>query len=686
MAIREFNLGPVAGLMAARIDDLPNLAVIAGPNGSGKSTLLYELWRQRGSIPEPSTRVTYLGPHRSWRKSKITGSDLSEFPRTFTQFLQAPATPRWTAHAPMAFQNFQQGVERDPRAQEEAFGFVKPSIVQLRERLQARLYDVWEAGGHEVRAGDVPDLLAPLRTLVRALLPHLDLKAIDASDPADLKVMFRRVDGAADDLVELDDLSSGEKAVVGLVLPIIETEAEKLLPGGETEEEGDVLPTALIDEPETHLHPTLQVLFVEQLAERAARAEGQFIIATQSPTIVDAIDDESLFLLAPAGVVPDENQLVPIGRSQQRVEVMRSLTGSTHLLTRCRPIVFLEGEHPAEKPTSDQRLVDLLIPAAQGWVLVAARGRSQAARAASELRAATTDALPGVPVFAIVDRDQSQHDDDDYVIPWPVAMIENLLLDPAAIWAVLEPHRESHGLTGSADADQRLREAARELEDDEVRLRVPALQRPVAIRIRALQADAVDDAIAEARNEFDVALRSLGDGVAIRDQFATARETVTTILDDGRELEAFRGKAILDRFFDQHAHSCGFSRKVFVYAVAREAAGLDRIQRLTAEAVRKIQRFVPSDAAPVLAAVCERLEAGAQRDALKDLATRLAGARDQWANDGEVEEDLEDLRTRVVALSRELPSEVVAYSDLTRIAAQLGVRSADPRSEATPSG
>jgi hypothetical protein len=52
--------------------------------------------------------------------------------------------------------------------------------------------------------------------------PHLDFVSVDFGDENDLRVYFRRIDGQYDDRVELDDLSSGEKSAIGLILPTVE--------------------------------------------------------------------------------------------------------------------------------------------------------------------------------------------------------------------------------------------------------------------------------------------------------------------------------------------------------------------------------------------------------------------------------------------------------------------------------
>lgn len=487
--------------------------------------------------------------------------------------------------------------------------------------------------------------------------------------------MFRRVDGQSEFHIDIDDLSSGEKSVIGLMLPLVEAQVEMLL---QERPNTDVVPTFLIDEPEIHLHPSLQVLPIEHLNELAENGTLQSIIATQSPTIVDTLHDESLFVLAPVSAVPDGNQLIPIGRTQPRLEAMRALTGSTHSLTRCRPIVYLEGETPSAKPVSDQRLIEILIPEAKGRVLVSTGGRGAAAKSARDLRAAAAETLAGVPVFALVDRDQGMALDDDNVISWPVAMIENLLLDAEAIWAVLQPHREQVSLSDADSVRSELQRIARNLTADEVRLRVSSLQRPASARFAAQNEEEVSDALESTRQTINRIIDDLAATDGLSDEFRRAREAVDQIAQEGRELEAFRGKEILNAFFDEHVKTVIPGRKAFEYSLAREVGRQPRLQQLVAEPVRRIEHFVPRQLIEVLDAVAGSIGEGEVREQVMHLLGELRQARAEWEADGNVTADFEQLRAEAVKIVAMLPDGAEGKSDISLGAAHLGTRSARP--------
>jgi hypothetical protein len=672
MAFREFQIGPLRGLRSASARDLPNLVVVAGPNGSGKSTLLHELYRQRASLSEAGTKVSYLGPHRGWRKSQLATSTLSEFQSDFRTYLELDAVPGWRQYQPAGLRFVAVGQARDPGDLDESFSFVKAGITRLELRQQRLVRDTWERQSHHLSPGDVPDLLAPLRALVRALLPHLDVAQVDLAEEANVRVLFRRVDGSDEAQVEVDELSSGEKSVVGLMLPFVEDEADRLTGGTPSE---SATPTMIIDEPETHLHPTLQVVLLDYLSQLAADGRGQFILATQSPTILDARDD--FFPLAPTAAVPDGNQLVHITDQSGRLEAMRALTGSTHLLTRCRPLVLIEGDRPSSRSVTDQRLVELLVPAAIGWVVVAAGGRTEVARSAQRLRTAMSEDMPGVPVFAIVDRDQGATEDADYVISWPVAMIENLLLDPAAIWSILSPHREKLMLNAERDVAEALQQLADERRDDEIRLRVPTLQRPVTVRVSPTSISDLAPAISVARSAANDRLDELATGGELTAEIGIAQDVVDTIVSERRELEAFRGKEILRAFFDTHAKRAGFSYAAFAVAVAQAVQGTARVVRLTGEAVRRIEQYVPADG---LAAANEARAVlnGTEHESLAvEVVDRGAVAREAWDDAEAPTADLERLRAGWIGLARAIQErDEVLAARLRECAGEIGVRSA----------
>lgn len=675
MAYRAFQIATQA-IRHAAVQDLPNLAVVAGPNGVGKSSLLWALYQQRGTHAEPETQVAYVGPHRPWRRSTYGRYELSEVAPSFRTYLETEGIPGWRRIQPAGLQHVAAGTVRHPGGADEAFSFVKGAILKLNGRLEQLVHETWQSRGGEIPPGTVPDLFEPLRVGVTALLPHLEFRGIDQSNDQELRVVFTRRDENSTAEVEIDELSSGEKAAISLLLPQVEQNAERLLGAAPT----DVVPTILIDEPELHLHPSLQVAVIDYFSGLAAAGTQQFLVTTHSPTIIDSLADGELFLLAPSSRLGDgDNQLIALGRDQQRLEAMRAITGSTHLLTRCRPMVFLEGEPPTAKQPVDQRLVEILIPEASGWVTVAAQGRAQAISAARQLREPAAEMLPGVPIFALVDADQGTEQDPDFAISWPVAMIENLLLDPDCIWAVLEPLRDAVGLTSRAHTEQRLREIAQGLAPDEIRLRVASASMPIATRLRIDTADDAETSVTDAREALEAKLAAITpERVAAEFQEATA--AVEAILNEARELEAFRGKTILKEFYDTHAKHAGLSYKAFVYAVAREAAGTEALHARIRPAVVKVERYVPAELADHVEQAAQLIDDDASRSNATQLAQRVRASRTSFEAAEHDGTDLEKLRDAINDLSRRIAdTDPTLAAQIRADGALIGIRSATPR-------
>lgn len=652
MAIRSFQVGPAKGLRYAAWDGLPNLVIVCGPNGVGKSTLLRQLFQRRSEFQEPGTDVFFLGPHRPWRTAQLSGAAMYQTPYTYRQYLGMDSFPGWQYVTPPGLE-YVAGRPRQPETADEAQGLVKYSIVRLAMQRQRLIEETYDREGGQVPRGAVPEIFEPLRELTRFLLPHLEFAKVDFENTQNIRCLFRRRDADASEVIDIDDLSSGEKAIISLFLPFLESQIQQLI--RKETEPGTALPTALFDEPDLHLHPTLQVSLLEYVRGIADRGEAQFVFTTHSPTILDAARDDELFLLAPLATVADGNQFVRVTTSGERLEAVRAVTGSTHLVTRCRPIVFIEGERPsAASGVTDQRLVEMLVPEAASWVLVASRGRQEAIAGARRLRDAVEDGLPGISVFALVDADQALADDPDWAIAWPVAMIENLLLDPAAIFTVVEAQRERVGLRTVEDVERALQELARELRDDEVRLRVRGALGDVRVTVQPVDPAATDtleeELVAAAREQ----LARMGGSAAVADVVRRSVAYVDQVLADGRELDVFRGKAILSAFYDRYAKTTGLSKPAFIYALAAAVRGSDRLARLVGQPVRRIQRYVPAELVPAARAAVDRLDDEEEAERARETLRRIEAARADWEGGATAAQDLPALREDVVRLARVL--------------------------------
>jgi hypothetical protein len=652
MAIRDFSVGPSGGLRHAEAHEVPNLMAIAGPNGAGKSNLLEAIRQQRGTFLEPGSELLYVGPHRTWRSSNISRVAAYGFSAdSYLDVLKGDALPSYQYGIPGNLQMLQ-GTARLASSADDAQAYIKTSIIRLFDKRRALVTERWETNNGEVLRGSVPDLFEPFHRLVATLLPHLDWIKVDDSQTENIRCLFRP---KGDPTLEfdIDDLSSGEKSAIALFLPFIEKQAMALVPGdGPQPEANDTVPlTVLIDEPEIHLHPLLQLNVLEYMRVLARDNEAQFLFTCHSPTMLDALADDELWLLSPASLGQD-NQLVRLTNNREHLEVARMLTGATHLLTRGKPIVFVEGEPDVGSAVTDERMMRLLMPHTNHWAIVPTREKRGVIDATERLRGSEL-AMPGQPVFGLVDTDRDHATLPDYVIAWPVAMIENLLLEPAAILRVLTGFEAVTNLRTEDQVQDSLHTVATARREEEITLRVKA-----SLPVGRIALDPGD--LQDAQQAVNEAARAYMDRLGGLDlpQLATdAEEEVDEIISRGEMLERFHGKRMLHSFYEQHkVGSAGLSKPAFATKLAEACAASARVAALAIPALDQIRLFFPSELAARLRAIEEVVDQALQveRDALAALCD---AEHELWLQRAPRAEGREHLRQRVFNLAHHLEPE-----------------------------
>nr|WP_239135360.1 AAA family ATPase [Streptomyces sp. SID12488] len=503
-------------------------------------------------------------------------------------------------------------------------------------------------------------MLQPLKQLVSILLPHLAFAGIDATIDQNIKVLFKRADIDSGPVFDIDELSSGEKAAVSLFLPLVEREA-KALAEGDLVPDSDVVPiTMILDEPKIHLHPLLQLNVLEYMRTIAHQRRAQFIFATQSPVFLDSLQDDELYVLSPPGYAV-ENQLSRLSSSAERLEVARGLTGGTHMLTRGKPIVFIEGESTVtgnRSAVTDERLIKLLIPEAKHWAIAPARSRNEAASAAQSLRNASLH-LPGMPVFGLVDSDTSAAGLPDYVVSWPVAMIENLLLDPEQLWEILKDHGPTVGMSSLGDVTQSLDSIVADRVEEEVRLRIRA-----SVPGAFITTDKVD--LQQAVNDIDKKVSELKEKITrmgLPDKVMIFRSRVQEILNSGEALERFHGKSILAEFYKRNSLSKVFAINGFKIAAAQAAARGDRIHRIASPAASKIRLYIPQNGVEVL-------ERGAESPEREQLIAEVGLHRSSWESGSPMSAGREKLRESLARYARQ--QEPTTAAEIFHLANEIG--------------
>jgi len=369
--------------------------IVTGPNGCGKSTLLNALRGVGGQ-----GRTLYVGPHRTSRRQQVRMRFLSQNRIEMSSLLASPSLPgiegiNLPSH------------ERDAWNYDEAQSYLKFSLCQIELDRQTAIAQRFDTEGRLARE-DLPDVWQPLRDLTLNLLPHLAFHRIDVSNRDQVKCLWKV--HSKDILVDIDDLSSGEKSIIQLFFPLIEHHVTERLASMRNSQPatavGDL--AVLMDEPELHLHPNLQGKVLDYI-RRLSLSEGvQFILATHSPSIVEQATSDELFLLRPAELTPGtDNQLVRISTDEERLRMMREAFGSTSNITAMRRVLVVEGRGPTSKSrrASDARIYGFLNKRFGQLTVVAGGGRSECESLVRRLNDVLTGLAPGLRAVALLDRD-----------------------------------------------------------------------------------------------------------------------------------------------------------------------------------------------------------------------------------------------------------------------------------------
>ncbi|WP_419666907.1 hypothetical protein [Streptomyces sp. 2-1] len=391
----------------------------------------------------------------------------------------------------------------------------------------------------------------------------------------------------------------------------------------------------------------------------AREERAQFIFTVHSPSLLDALTKDELFLLSPADLAAD-NQLSRLVDSTERLEAVRSITGSTHMLTRCKPIVFIEGEPDDGAKATDERLIRLLLPETSHWALVPSKGKSQVIKSTSEMRHSELH-LPGIPVFGLVDDDQGGVPLPDFVVAWPVTMVENLLLDAEALYEVIKPYVEMVGLRSSSDVQSSLLHVATRQVEEEKRLRLKEVLPRETLTIDTSDLSVAQGHIQESAARFlakitNIDLRSLAEKIDVK---------VQEIVERGEQLERFHGKKLLRTWYDIYFSKVGIGWNPFLIEVSRYASGGSRINRLGTPAINRIRLYFP----PALTELLGDCPEGEARDIL---ISECLQERENWEKGSPADAGRDALRQRIIQYTREHPIEEGTRNQLLQTATGIG--------------
>lgn len=564
MRIPSFSVQNQRAVRLAECEALPPVMILTGPNGSGKSTLLNALRHIGGD-----GKILYIGPHRTSRRQQVQMRHLGQNRLEMSTLLSSNSLPGFEGiNLPSR--------ERDAWNFDEAQSYLKHSFCQIELERQAAIAERFDKDG-VVTKSDMPEVWEPLRQMTSNLLPHLTFRGIDISNRDQIRCQWEVHQKNV--LIDIDDLSSGEKAVIQLFFPLVEHHVSSRLAKIRKADAPTTTGTlaVLMDEPELHLHPNLQGKILDYIRRLALAENVQFVLATHSPSIVEQATSEELFLLRPTELTPgSENQLIRVSSDEERLSLLRQLFGTTSNVTAMRRLLVVEGATATQdsRRASDARIYGFLSDRFGQLSILSGGGRAQCATLAAQLNQALSDISPNLKAVALVDRDVDAEVIETQALRYlPVSMIENLLVDPDVIWSALSIVQHKLSVRSSQEVAAALDDLCNELEAVEVSRRIKAAFVPRMFRL--------SDPVEEARQQVDdftrVLLSDLSDE---RLEFArtTALSSVEQARTNSTRREFFAGKEILDRFFKQHVASTGMSREIFIYSCAREASNRSSVK------------------------------------------------------------------------------------------------------------
>ena len=436
MPVEKISINKLQVIKNIQCEKVPDLMIVAGPNGVGKSTFLeaiakYLIGQHYTGVElqiSDKAKPVYLPPHRTPFPFEFHKSIAYSTQAVLYRDEMSKDTSSFNDPTRQTPQFFTSGIRRSRLFPDFSPYFqVKTKLGRYKADFANVLAEVYKKKG-EVPKGYVPDIFGPVKQVVSYLLPGINFVNVELEGEV-FKIIFSNRSG---ELVEFDNLSSGEKDIICMLFPLIEKQVENLLTivKGESTASDDLV--ILMDTPEANLHPSLQNIFLNFVRNsiRNAKKQGeklQFILVTHSSIIINEADASELFLIT----FPDQNEIQLIGVKDLDLHTLHWYLGNLGLsaFTFGKPILLLEGK-------DDEELLRLLMPKLEAdFVLYHLNGKERVRgfidafdNLISELNSR------GIQVFGIFDKDREKiimnksSSTQKTLFPLPVYCMENLFL------------------------------------------------------------------------------------------------------------------------------------------------------------------------------------------------------------------------------------------------------------------
>ncbi len=556
MRIPSFEIRNQRSLAYAACPNLPSLMAITGPNGAGKSTLLYAIRNIGGR-----NNVLYVGPHRSSRRQNVQQRHLISRTLVFEEMLARDDAPGFDGVALVSG-------ARDPWSNDDSANYIKHSLCQIEVERQQAISARFDRDG-QIAQGSLADPWMPLRELSHNLLPHLAFARIDNANRDAIRCLWNVHQKNVE--VDYDDLSSGEKSIIQMFYPLVEHRVRALLEEIRTGAQAADRPPIciLIDEPELHLHPNLQIKVLDYLRLLTTNTNTQVIMVTHSPTIVEHAAFDELFLLRPVELVEQgENQLVQIATDEERLHVLRQLFGTTSNITAMQSLVVVEGayETAASNVVTDRKLYRALHPGFDSVLVVPGGGKAECMKLVAALNTAFPQLSQRLQAVALLDKDLGDTKSTAQTRLLPVSMIENFILDPLPIWEAIQAVSEKTPFKTIDEVEHALDKVLDSLVSAEIERRAKA-----SLGYATFRPQSPLEALNQQAAEFIGRVTQQFSPEKVAAAIAQGRAAVEALQVSKQRREHFHGKEAVNEFYAQYLHTTGLKKEIFKFLAAKKA-------------------------------------------------------------------------------------------------------------------
>lgn len=422
--ITKFSVNGHKVVREATCDPVPRVMVICGPNGVGKTTVLDALGRRHGVTTDIPTEILVAPATRTWRREPVQQRML------YSNALSSSEVFNMTSQINTFGGQFGRNIYsayRDLWSDDDSKQLVKPLLAKMKTRWGEYVSKDVEKANYSTEKREWPNPTKAIAEFTSAMLDELKYVGT-VDDGTNARILFDCINNPHGPSIDIDELSSGEKAIFSIFLPIIEEEFRRQMGEGRREI------ALLIDEIESHLHVSLQQKLLSFMREKS-KDGFQFICTTHSTTIIKACAQGELHHILPKGLTTG-NQ---IQKASENIHSLIEIIQDEILFASgYKRFIFCEGFDPSkadEKNVCDAELYEVILGATSRERIVAA-GAKEAVETA--IRAASRAVFAPLSLVGILDGDGQLGSAS--TVPWtqvslPVYSIESILLDEIAIFA-----------------------------------------------------------------------------------------------------------------------------------------------------------------------------------------------------------------------------------------------------------